>query len=544
MFSHILCGAALILPRPGAPCYRQDVRSNTPPKPSMSVAPTHLLGLLPVLAGCIWISKEDYVEAMGCDPELAVDSADLAIRGDIDDTGLDDVGGGSLVGDDAMALGRDVVTLDDLDGNNGVRWAVGGQSALLLGYGNPPTSRYALATAEESRWHSVANLPSSAQTLYVGAAEAGDLGGNGERDLLVYTTTADPTDASGLAVYLLSGEETNWENPSLPDDPILQGALGDQVRAFDMLRLVAFSEPADGGDDGGDGFTGLLMAASETDGCVGTARGAVYFFEGDQLQKGVIGSESWSATAGQTYYEDGTTTSHLGCATVARAGDVDGSGKTDALLGTPGYYDMGRAFLIPGESLAEKHALTLSALDVVWQDQEGDTSLVGYAVSGAGDVDGDGYDDVLVGTHEQGGGGEARLLRGGNMGIDDDLWVKFIPEEGKEITDLGREVAGGGDLDSDSMCTPDVVISGTDKDGHQARWVFLGAELQGESAVTTEAARAVLLHGAVWPNEGPLTLAQLADLNGDGYADILSGAPSVDADAGEAWFLFGGPASP
>lgn len=491
---------------------------------------------LALLAGCIWISKERYVEAMGCDPERAVAPGDLWIHDSIDETAIAAGAGARLTGGTYPYLGRHVATLGDLDGDGVASWTIGGQKTLLLGQRAPetgPTGEYTITSTETDDWLEILGVE-EADGAWFGAADGADLSGDDARDLLVYSTSGG-TSPEGVTVYLLSSEDNEpWSEPSLPTSPLL--VADDAAHAFSTIHLVAFSASEAGSSIQDDGFSGLLFAGSNeaADGasCTGDYdAGGLYFFAAGQLQSGTLGSNDWSeARSSWDDYISGT--SLLGCVALARAGDMDGEGHTDALVGAPGYDAHGRALVIAGEDLSEADVLTLSALDELWSER-GD--VIGIAVAGAGDVDGDGYDDALIGSS-----GEARIYRGGNP-RDAEPWVTFTPEE--DVADLGREVAGGDDLDSDSLCTPDVVLGGVDGDGDLARWVFLGSTLEGGATVSTADRQAVVHPGVVPPTEGPQPLAQLADLNDDGYAEILSGAPSDDGKASQAWFLFGGPSS-
>jgi len=96
------------------------------------------------------------------------------------------------------------------------------------------------------------------------------------------------------------------------------------------------------------------------------------------------------------------------------AGDVDGDGFSDLLVGAPEWDGVGAAFLFPGGPDGPVAAATWSTVGTVADER------VGHAVSCAGDVDGDGLADLVVGApgwgDGQAGEGAARLWLGSAAG--------------------------------------------------------------------------------------------------------------------------------
>jgi hypothetical protein len=142
---------------------------------------------------------------------------------------------------------------------------------------------------------------------------------------------------------------------------------------------------------------------------------------------------------------------------VGGAGDVDGDGLADVLLGAP-YATNGEAWLYAGSSSRATLATLAATLE---GEARGDEA--GESVAGGGDVDGDGYDDVLVGAPGAdttvASCGKSYLLLGplsGTIGLADADGIYF--GEGA-YDEAGRTGALGGDLDGDGRAE---IVVGTD----------------------------------------------------------------------------------
>jgi hypothetical protein len=153
------------------------------------------------------------------------------------------------------------------------------------------------------------------------------------------------------------------------------------------------------GDVDGDGYDDLLVGASGHD-VGGTDAGAAYL---------VLGSASPASArlTAAVEYEGAAEGDHAGVS-VSGAGDVDGDGHDDVLVGAYGDGDggwfAGAAFLVLGSAAPASTSLA-TAVEYWGED---DFDYAGISVAGAGDVNGDGYDDVLVGAYgNDDGGGDA-----------------------------------------------------------------------------------------------------------------------------------------
>jgi hypothetical protein len=155
------------------------------------------------------------------------------------------------------------------------------------------------------------------------------------------------------------------------------------------------------GDVNGDGLGDLLIGAGGDDNG-GSAAGAAYVVLGSSL--GTIStielsSADYKLVGEAAYYYTGTS--------VSFAGDVDGDGLDDLLIGAPqDAYDggAGAVYLVLGSNLGTSSTIDLATINYKLVG-ESSNDQAGYSVSSAGDVDGDGRDDVLVGAYQDDDGG-------------------------------------------------------------------------------------------------------------------------------------------
>jgi hypothetical protein len=321
-----------------------------------------------------------------------------------------------------------------------------------------------------------------------------DFNGDGYSDLIVGADRHSSYQGRAYIFYYYAGAPmNNTANVSMSGE-----ATGDHFG----------QSVASAGDVNGDGYADAIVGAYGYDG----SRGRAYVFYGGAVMNGSADVIVTGALPGD----------QLGVS-VASAGDVNGDGYADAIVGANGYNSyQGRAYIYYGGAAMDNNAdVTVTG--------EATSNHFGYRLSSAGDVNGDGYADAIVGAFNYNGGwGRAYLYYGGaNMNEIADVTIT-----GGAGAALGVSVASAGDVNGDGYADAIVGAHGHGSSMGKA-YIYHGGASMNQIADVTMTGEAADDHFGV-------SVASAGDLNGDGYADAIVGAHSHDAEYGKAYIYFGG----
>ena len=337
--------------------------------------------------------------------------------------------------------------------------------------------------------------------LGISVSTAGDVNGDGFSDIVVGANNYSNAETWEGAVYIYHGSPTgiNTTAAIMMESNQAQAQMGFSV--------------ACAGDVNGDGYSDVIVG--------------VWLFDNPEINEGVAyiyhGSATGISGTIATIVEANQSASNFGIA-VAGAGDVNGDGYSDVIVGAEDYdngqTDEGVAFIYLGSAAG----INSTAQTFV----EGNLTLsqFGFSVASAGDVNGDGYSDVIVGAYLSSNGqaneGCAFVYHGSASGIIN--IVTSILECNQIAASFGISVACAGDVNGDGYS--DVIVGATQYDNVEsnegAAFVF-----QGSATGITTVAVAILESNQASAQMGR-GVASGGDVNGDGYSDVIVGAPQYD----------------
>ena len=382
-------------------------------------------------------------------------------------------------------------------------------------------------------------------------ASAGDINGDGYADVMIGAPTAD---GSAGRAYILFGTAAGIGPVNLS---LLTPPQGFAING-DFAEEAGWSV-AGAGDFNKDGHADIAIGARKS-GEAGHEAGAVYLIFGHSNPFSTI--DLASLTAAEGFRILGTADDFAGFS-VATAGDVNGDGFADLILGAPhaGGADerSGAAFVVFGHD-GPMPTLDLGALT---SDRgfairgHGAYSYAGQSVASAGDVNGDGFDDVIVGVPRGASGGvmsgEAYVIFGHDGGLGDIDLAALNPGQGFILRGVaagdyaGNSVASAGDINGDGF--DDLIVGARYADDD-----YYAGDTVGKAYVVFghDGAFGAVDLGALTPDQGfeirgqagfvqaGISVASAGDVNGDGFDDIIVGAPYAGPDsAGRAYLIFG-----
>ena len=346
---------------------------------------------------------------------------------------------------------------------------------------------------------------------------AGDVNGDGYSDVIVGVPSFDNGQNSEGAAFVYYGSDlglstfSNWS------------AEGNQADAFFGVSVSA------AGDVNGDGYSDVIVGAYLIDNGE-SDEGAAFVFHGSA--SGLSLSSNWSDEGNQNEARFGSS--------VSTAGDVNGDGYSDVIIGSyrfeNGQVDEGAAFVYHGSS----SGLSLTSN---WSAESNQVDArFSYSVSTAGDVNGDGYSDVIVGAYLFDNGqlneGAAFVYHGSASGLS--LASNFSAESNKVSAFFGWSVSTAGDINGDGYS--DVIVGAYGFDD--------GQSLEGSAFVYHGSASGLSLTSN-WNAESNqsgatfgFSVSTAGDVNGDGYSDVIIGAQLFDngeVNEGRAFVYQGSP---
>ncbi|CAN5503338.1 integrin alpha [soil metagenome] len=401
-------------------------------------------------------------------------------------------------------------------------------------------------------------------------SSAGDINGDGFDDLIIGASDADPNSRiSSGASYVVFGKDSGFA--ASINLATLNGRNGFKINGEEAYDGSGRSVSG-AGDFNGDGFDDFIIGSPSAAGgsddddrfgachvVFGTRRG----FDANFELSSINGINGFKISGEDDNSLSGTPRTGL---SVSEAGDMNGDGFGDLIIGAPlAYHDgkrLGAVYVVFGESSGVAANLDLASLNgangfKIKGKVEG--SFFGHSFSSAGDVNGDGFADLIIGVKNTSSdnllaNGSSYVVFGkaqafaANFNLSSLNGRNGFEIRGEAELDLsGWSASGAGDVNGDGFDDLIVGAAGAHRNANAvprgASYVLFGYDsgfrsILGVSGLDGRNGFEIRGEGGgVWNG---FSVSGAGDVNGDGFDDLLVGAPPLLSKVpGASYVVFG-----
>ncbi|ALQ51467.1 FG-GAP repeat protein [Nitrosomonas ureae] len=357
----------------------------------------------------------------------------------------------------------------------------------------------------------------------------GDVNGDGFDDVIVVTET-----------------DNFYGDTVVNDTYVIFGKASDLDRSNGFSLEAGLDVQASGaGDVNGDGLGDLIIGAPLND----SYSGSSYVVFGNS--SGFDATMDISGLDGTNGFRlDGITELNLSGYSVDGAGDVNGDGFDDVIIGASGVdsngSSLGSGYVVFGKASGFSAAMSLFALDGSNGFRLDGAVMDRSVVRAAGDINGDGYSDVLV----SGRSSSSYVVFGKAAGFDATMDLSDLDgSNGFHLDGEGQVISANsaGDVNGDGF--DDVIIGNSkgDSNGEDSgsSYVMFGkasgfdAEIKLSDLDSTNSIR---LNGVAAGDRSGHSVSSAGDVNGDGFDDLMVAAIGTDwktYNSGSVYVIFG-----
>lgn len=394
---------------------------------------------------------------------------------------------------------------------------------------------------------------------------AGDINGDGVDDLIIGARYASPVGSLSGRSYVIFGSASGL--PGSIELNALNGTNGFSLNGEDSFDLAGESVSG-AGDFNHDGRNDLIIGAPElviSRGGFDAGRSYIVFGSSSAFAN-PFNLSNLNGLNGNRI--NGESAADFSGTSVSFAGDINNDGIDDVIIGAPAFnangFDSGRSYVVFGSAsgINDPFALsTLSGSNGFTLDGESGNDRSGFSVSRAGDINGDGIDDLIIGAPDAESNstsrtGKSYVVFGSSSAFPNPLQLRNLNSlngfaiNGESENDLsGFSVSHAGDFNADGI--DDLIIGAVNANPNGnsnagKSYVVFGSDSGLASPLnldTINGLNGIVLNGESSGDYSGRAVSHAGDINGDGIDDLIIGAPGVDYDTkydtGRSYIVFG-----
>ncbi len=475
--------------------------------------------------------------------------------GDLSGTSVSSAGDINGDGIDDLIIGADLADSNGTDS---------GQSYVVFGSRSGFSSSLNLSTLTGTNGFRI-NGVAAGDNSGTSVSSAGDINGDGLDDLIIGALFADPNGISSSGQsYIVFGSRSGFS--SSLNLSTLDGDNGFQINGINLGDRSGASVSS-AGDINGDGIDDLIIGALFADPNGISRSGQSYVVFGSR--SGFSSSLNLSTLIGTNGFAiNGISAGVLSGRSVSSAGDINGDGIDDLIIGATGAnpngnISSGQSYVVFGSRSGFSSSLNLSTLTGtngfgINGVAAGDNS--GRSVSSAGDINGDGLDDLIIGAdladpNGISSSGQSYVVFGSRSPFSSNLNLSTLTgADGFHINGIalndrsGTSVSSAGDINGDGL--DDLIIgaafanpNGISSSGQS--YVVFGSRSPFSSNLnlsTLNGTNGFAVNGINAADISGLSVSGAGDINGDGIDDLIIGAAFADPNgnfSGQSYVVFG-----
>ena len=387
-------------------------------------------------------------------------------------------------------------------------------------------------------------------------SSAGDINGDGIDDLIIGASFADPNgDFSGQS-YVVFGNSTGFSTTlNLSTLNGTNGFILNGIAARDISGVSVSSA----GDINGDGIDDLIIGASSAD-PNGSNSGQSYVVFGNST--GFSATLNLSTLNGTNGFAiNGIAAYDYSGISISSAGDINGDGIDDLIIGAYGASPngdlSGQSYVVFGNSTGFSQTLDLSTLNGTNGFAINGIAAYDYSgisISSAGDINGDGIDDLIIGAYGASPNGDlsgqSYVVFGNSTGFSPTLNLSTLNGTSGFILNgiaagdqSGNSVSSAGDVNGDGIDDLIIGARAADPNGDYSgqSYVVFGNST-GFSATlnlsTLNGTNGFAINGIAAGDQSGYSVSSAGDVNGDGIDDLIIGARG-GSSSGQSYVVFG-----